>query len=114
MIAAALTLGALVVWWRPRLLLIAALVVFGTLDLIALGLAQRGLDLRTVVERLEFWRNGLLLAGETPFTGVGLGVSIGPDSSTAPSSSRPTRRSATPTTSSCRRCWSRASSGWPA
>ena len=75
MIAAALTLGTLVVWWRPRLLLIAALVVFGTLDLIALGLAQRGLDLRTVVERLEFWRNGLLLAGETPFTGVGLGVS---------------------------------------
>ena len=74
MIAAALTLGCLVVWWRPRLLLVAALLVFGTLDLIALGLAQRGFNLRTVVERLDFWQKGLLLASETPFTGVGLGV----------------------------------------
>jgi O-antigen ligase len=74
MIAAALTLGCLVVWWRPRLLPVAALVVFGTLDLIALGLAQRGFNLRTVVERLDFWQKGLLLAAETPFTGVGLGV----------------------------------------
>ena len=58
---------------------VAALVVFGTLDLIALGLAQRGLNLRTVVERLDFWRNGLLLAAETPFTGVGLGRRVGAD-----------------------------------
>ena len=53
---------------------LAALVVFGTLDLIALGLVQRGFNLRTIVERLDFWQKGLLLAAETPFTGVGLGV----------------------------------------
>ena len=64
MIAAALTLGCLVVWWRPRLLLVAALLVFGTLDLIALGLVQRGFNLRTVVERLDFWQKGLLLVAE--------------------------------------------------
>ena len=74
MIAAALAVGGVVVWWRPRLTVLAGLVVFGTLDLIALGVVQRGLDLRTVVERLDFWQNGLLLARETPFTGVGLGV----------------------------------------
>jgi O-antigen ligase len=74
MVAAALTLGALVVWWRPRLLLLAALLVFGTLDAIALGMVQRGLNLRTVVERLEFWQNGLRLATETPWSGVGLGA----------------------------------------
>ena len=74
MVTAALTLGCLVVWWRPRLLVVAALVVFGTLDLIALGLAQRGFSLRTVAERVDFWHKGLLLARETPFTGVGLGV----------------------------------------
>ena len=73
MIAAALALGGVVVWWRPGLALVAGLVVFGTLDLIALGV-QRGLDLRTVVERLDFWQKGLLLAGETPYTGVGLGL----------------------------------------
>jgi tetratricopeptide (TPR) repeat protein/O-antigen ligase len=74
MIAAALAIGGVVVWWRPRLTVVAGLVVFGTLDLIALGVVQRGLDLRTVVERLDFWQKGLLLARETPFTGVGLGV----------------------------------------
>ena len=74
MIAAALAVACLVVWWRPRLLPVAALLVFGTLDLIALGLVQRGFDLRTILERLDFWQKGLLLAAETPFTGVGLGV----------------------------------------
>jgi tetratricopeptide (TPR) repeat protein/O-antigen ligase len=74
MIAAALAIGGVVVWWRPRLTVVAGLVVFGMLDLIALGVVQRGLDLRTVVERLDFWQKGLLLARETPFTGVGLGV----------------------------------------
>jgi tetratricopeptide (TPR) repeat protein/O-antigen ligase len=74
MIAAALAIGGVVVWWRPRLTVVAGLVVFGTLDLIALGMVQRGLDLRTVVERLDFWQKGLFLARETPFTGVGLGV----------------------------------------
>lgn len=73
-LAAALTLGLLVVRWQPRLRWLAALLVFGTLDAIALGLVQRGLSLRTVVERAEFWRNGLLLAAETPLTGVGLGI----------------------------------------
>jgi tetratricopeptide (TPR) repeat protein len=74
MVAAALAAGGLVVCWRPRLLPVAALLIFGTLDLIALGLAQRGFDLRTILERLDFWQQGLLLAAETPFTGVGLGV----------------------------------------
>jgi O-antigen ligase/tetratricopeptide (TPR) repeat protein len=74
MVAAALAAACLVVWWRPRLLPVAALLVFGTLDLIALGLAQRGFDLRTILERLDFWQKGLLLAAETPLTGVGLGV----------------------------------------
>lgn len=74
MVAAAVTLGGLVIVWRPKLLLLAALLVFGTLDLIALGMAQRGLNLRTVVERVQFWQNGLTLATETPWTGVGLGT----------------------------------------
>jgi O-antigen ligase/tetratricopeptide (TPR) repeat protein len=74
MLAAAISLACLVVWWRPRLLLLSALLLFGTLDLIALGMAQRGLSPRTVLERLDFWQKGMLLAAETPLTGVGLGV----------------------------------------
>lgn len=74
MLAAAASIGCLVVWWQPKLRLAAVLLVFGTIDLIAVGLAQRGLNLRTVLERLDFWRNGLLLASDTPLTGVGLGV----------------------------------------
>ena len=74
MVAAAIALGTLLVWWRPKLLLLAVLLVFGTLDLIALGMVQRGLNLRTVVERVQFWQNGLTLAAETPWTGVGLGA----------------------------------------
>ncbi|MFN8633641.1 MAG: O-antigen ligase family protein [Chloroflexota bacterium] len=75
MLAAAVALGCTIVWWRPRLLLLAVLFVFGTLDLMAFGMAQRGLSLRTVLERIDFWQKGLVLASETPLTGVGLGVS---------------------------------------
>ena len=74
MLAAALALGAMALAWRPRLFWLVPLLVFGTVDLIGLGLVQRGLDLRTVYERLEFWSNGLALGAETPLTGVGLGV----------------------------------------
>ncbi|MCC7366785.1 MAG: tetratricopeptide repeat protein [Chloroflexi bacterium] len=74
MVAAALTVGLLIVLWRPKLTVAALLVVFGALDLIALGVVQRGLNLRTVVERLQFWENGLRLASEAVWTGVGLGT----------------------------------------
>ncbi|MGE3912424.1 MAG: O-antigen ligase family protein, partial [Chloroflexota bacterium] len=74
LLAAAMTTGVLVVLWRPRLVLVAVLLVFATLDAIAIGMVQRGLNLRTVLERLSFWQHGLALAAETPFTGVGLGV----------------------------------------
>lgn len=73
-LAGALTLGVMAIAWRPRLFWLVPLFLFGTFDLIALGLVQRGLDVRTIHERLEFWSNGLALAAETPLTGVGLGV----------------------------------------
>jgi O-antigen ligase len=74
LLAAAMTLGVMALAWRPRLFWLVPLFVFGTVDLIGLGLVQRGLDLRTVYERLDFWSNGLALGAETPLTGVGLGV----------------------------------------
>src|SRR5207248_10702326 len=74
LLAGALTLGLMLLCWRPRLFWLAPLLLFGTFDLIALGLVHRGLDLRTVIERVDFWANGLALGAETALTGVGLGV----------------------------------------
>jgi O-antigen ligase len=74
LLAGALTLGLMILCWRPRLFWLAPLLLFGTFDLIALGLVQRGLNLRTVIERLDFWANGLALGTETAYTGTGLGV----------------------------------------
>ncbi len=74
MLAAALTLGALAAFWRPRLLPLFPLAGLLALGAIAAGLVERGLNFRTIGQRLWFWENSLYLARELPLTGAGLGT----------------------------------------
>jgi len=74
MLFGALTLVTLAVFWRPRLLPLLPIVGLSMLSLLALGLVDRGLDLRTIGQRFWFWENSLYLARELPITGAGLGT----------------------------------------
>ena len=74
MLFGALTLATLAVFWRPRLLPLIPIVALSMLSLLALGLVDRGLNLRTIGQRFSFWENSLYLARELPITGAGLGT----------------------------------------
>ncbi len=73
-VAGALTIGTLVTFWRPRLLPLIPGGGLAALVLLATGLVERGLNLRTISQRFWFWENSLYLAQELPLTGAGLGT----------------------------------------
>jgi O-antigen ligase len=74
MLATAIGVGVAAALWRPRLILGVPLAGLAMLALIAAGLVQRGLSLRTLGQRFWFWESSLYLAREVPLTGAGLGT----------------------------------------
>lgn len=73
-LAAALTLGMMAAIRRPRLLVMMPVALLAAFGLFGAGLVERGVDPRTVYQRVAFWDNGLYLAREHLLTGVGLGT----------------------------------------
>ncbi len=74
MLAAVLTIAALVAFVRPYLILLFPLAAGAVLWLLDARVLQKGLELRTVSQRLTMWENGAYLARELPLTGAGLGT----------------------------------------